>query len=138
MSGDNRRKNISIELRESGGRMNAARRLAADPDTRKDAVGRAYYAAFHAVRAALLTRGLEPKSHRGVRETFRAQFTGPDMLPIDLAAALDRLESARMGADYAAGRDFSDDETNRLLADAEAVIAGVREFLTVGAWLTEA
>ena len=34
------------------------------------AISRAYYAAFHAARAALLTLSESPKSHGGVRNRF--------------------------------------------------------------------
>jgi uncharacterized protein (UPF0332 family) len=135
LSEDNKRRNIASEWREAESRLQTARRWAADPGTRKDAVTRAYYAAFHAVRAVLLTRGLEPKTHRGVRETFRAQFTADGALPEALATKLDHLEAARLGADYAAGREFSAEEAERLLADAEAIVAGARAVLAAGGWL---
>jgi uncharacterized protein (UPF0332 family) len=35
-----------------------------------DAVSRAYYAAFHAAQAALLTEGQKPESHKGVVTLF--------------------------------------------------------------------
>ncbi len=38
------------------------------------AISRAYYAAFHAARAALLTEGESPKSHGGVRNRFGYHF----------------------------------------------------------------
>ena len=39
-----------------------------------DAVGRAYYAGFHAVRALLFSVGLEPRSHRGAIQLFNLHF----------------------------------------------------------------
>lgn len=134
MSDDNKRKNIADEIAEARERLRFAR-LLADAGSGKDAVSRAYYAAFHAARAMLLTLALEPRSHRGLREMFRARFADAGLVPPDLAVNLDRLEAARLGADYGVGRDFAEDEARDLLARAEAVVDGVAAALRAGGWI---
>ena len=49
-------------------------REAGHPD---GAVSRAYYAAFHAARAMVLSIGLEPRSHRGLTTLLGQHFVLP-------------------------------------------------------------
>lgn len=45
------------------------------------AVSRAYYAAFHYVCAALLTKGLEARSHQGAQRLFHLHFIRTGIFP---------------------------------------------------------
>jgi uncharacterized protein len=69
-----------------------------------DAVSRAYYAAFHYARALLLTKGLEPKTHRGVLALLAKHFDSPGGLSSASISSIARLETFRGLADYAAER----------------------------------
>ena len=136
MSEDNKRKNLSDELREAEDRLRSAR-LLRDAGQRKDAVSRAYYAAFHAAKAMLLTEGIEPRTHRGMRDEFRHRMTGAGKLPEALAQTLDRLEAARLGADYGAGADFSDEQTGGFLEDAQRFVDTITANLRAQGWVTQ-
>jgi uncharacterized protein (UPF0332 family) len=83
----------------------------------------------------LLTGDHEPRTHRGTREVFRARYCQAGALPVGLALKLDHLETARAGADYGVGKDFTDAETDLLLGEAEAVLGGVEAALRTGGWL---
>ena len=66
-----------------------------------DGVGHsAYYAAFHAITAALLTRGRESKSHEGTLDLFSAQFANQGLVPKEYAQRAARLYDLRLKADY--------------------------------------
>jgi len=47
----------------------------------RDAVSRAYYAFFDAARAALLTKGMVAKTHKGVNILFEQHFIKPGLFP---------------------------------------------------------
>jgi hypothetical protein len=84
-----------------------------------DAVSRAYYAAFHAARALLMTAGLEPKTHRGVMALLNERFVeiGEEQL-----SSFARLQTFRAIADY--------DARARLSASrASAEVASARSFV---------
>ena len=64
------------------------------------AIARYYFAAFHSARAAVLTRGLEPRSHAGVKSSFSQQFVHSGQLEAGASRVLSRLETERADADY--------------------------------------
>jgi len=80
----------------------AAERNAAAQDF-DTAANRLYYAALHAAKAVLLTEGLDPKSHRGVKRLLVIHFVAPGLLPDWVEPALSRLETERDLADYTSG-----------------------------------
>lgn len=77
---------------------------------------RAYFAAFHAVRAILFARGFEPKSHQGALHLFNLHFVKAGHFAPATSRLLARLQKFREEADY--GEAFVVDE------------AGAREELT--------
>ena len=62
-------------------------------------ISRAYYAAFHAARAALLTVGESPKSHGGARNRFGYHFIRTGRVPKAVGDILDVSETLRNRAD---------------------------------------
>ncbi len=80
MTDENRKRNVADALaraREAG--LAAEALLAAG--LHRDAVSRAYYAAFHHIRALLFARGLEPRSHRGAFQLLHREYMKPGLLP---------------------------------------------------------
>lgn len=65
------------------------------------AVSRAYYAAYHAARALLYEKGLEPKTHEGVRRMLGLHCVVTGELTAGTADALAKLAFMREAADYA-------------------------------------
>jgi len=65
------------------------------------AVSRAYYAAYHAARALLFEKGIEPKTHEGVRRMIGLHYVIPGLLSAAVADALAQLAYMREAADYA-------------------------------------
>lgn len=68
------------------------------------AISRAYYAAYHAARALLYDKGLEPKTHEGVRRLIGLHYVLSNELSAAQGDALARLAFMREAADYAPSR----------------------------------
>jgi uncharacterized protein (UPF0332 family) len=64
------------------------------------AASRAYYAAFYAMEAALLTQGVTCSTHGGVLMTFSERFIKTGVLPATFGAIAARLFRERQIGDY--------------------------------------
>lgn len=121
MTGDNIRANLAEEIARGEECLRAAEHLFAGGFF-NDAVSRAYYAAFHWARALLLTKGIDPKSHRGVMQLISLHFVKDGVLPAEAAAALSQLGAFRELSDYNSSADFS-------AANARAEISRAQAFM---------
>ncbi len=66
----------------------------------EDAVSRAYYAAFHAVTAALASKRLSFSSHGQTIGAFNKHFVKPGLVPREGFSKLQRLFEDRHVGDY--------------------------------------
>lgn len=66
------------------------------------ALTRAYFAVFHAMRAALCGAGFEPRTHRGTLHLFNLHFVKTGAFPPDVSRLGSRLQKYREEADYGA------------------------------------
>jgi len=57
-------------------------------DSLRSSVNRAYYAAYHAVRALLASEGVNPKTHKGVLTMFGEKFIKTGKIGIEFSDAL--------------------------------------------------
>ncbi|MBI2895099.1 MAG: HEPN domain-containing protein [Deltaproteobacteria bacterium] len=73
------------------------------------AVSRAYYAAFHAATAALVSQGVEARTHAGTHDLFFRHLVAPGRLPRALSKDLAALQRYREQADYSASVRFAAD-----------------------------
>jgi uncharacterized protein (UPF0332 family) len=87
------------------------------------AMTRIYFAAFHAARATLFHRDLEPRTHGGVLTLFSLHVVKPGHQPPDTIRLLARLQKFREQADY--GESFVVDEPG-----ASIELAAARAFVT--------
>lgn len=65
-----------------------------------DAVSRLYYYVYHTVRALLLSRGLEPKTHEGSVRLLGMHFIKPGIVDARASHILAKLMKYREEADY--------------------------------------
>ncbi len=93
------------------------------------AISRAYYAAFHAAQAALLTVGEVPKTHAGVRGRFNKHFIVTGHISIAVGAMLTEAEQMRNQADYNALTIFDAHAAADLIADVETFVETVAALL---------
>lgn len=115
--------------REHGNEALAAARCLAQNGFLRDAVSRAYYAAFHWARASLLLKGIEPKTHRGTVQLFSLHFVKDGPLEDDAASLLSHLETYRELSDYTSSANFTVEEAEGELARAEKFIAACRKLV---------
>ncbi|MGO9308815.1 MAG: HEPN domain-containing protein [Spirochaetia bacterium] len=90
---------IRAYLEKAEQKLAVARRLLASGDF-DDSVSRAYYAAFHAVRALLLTAGQNPATHHGAVTLFNLFFIKTGKFERELGRFFTNLKDDRETADY--------------------------------------
>jgi uncharacterized protein len=110
VTGENREANARQELASARDALKVARAALA-LEIPRDAMSRAYYAAFHAVRALLLTEGVEPKSHAGLVRLFGEHWIRPGKLPTRDNLLLTRMGAYRQASDYSYGFPLGMEET---------------------------
>jgi uncharacterized protein (UPF0332 family) len=125
MTAENARDNARQEMRHGDQALLAARHLL-EGGFYNDAISRAYYAAYHWARALLLSRGLDPKTHRGVIQLISLHYVKEGGLSDEQGALLAHLETYRELCDYTSSADFSEAQAREELARAERFIAACR------------
>lgn len=96
----------------------------------RTAVSRAYYAIFHAARAVLWSRGLVPKTHKGLLQLFRQHLVQTGLADKQLGEVLHAAFEDRELADYhAASGSFDRAEVERLIRDAQDFLTRMETLL---------
>ena len=86
-------------LEKAKQKLRVARNLLKSGDY-EDAVSRAYYSAFHAAQAALLTEGLTANTHQGLVSLFGVHLIKTGKLEKRLGKFLSNLKDDRENGDY--------------------------------------
>lgn len=133
MTDENRRRNIADELARAEDAFRAARALAG-LGLNADSISRAYYGAFHCLRALLLSRGVDAKTHAGAIHVFNTEFVRPGVFASSHNRLLAGMQRSRELADYDAAVTFSEDDTAACLRDAEAFRTDVLSYLRQEKW----
>jgi Uncharacterized conserved protein related to C-terminal domain of eukaryotic chaperone, SACSIN len=94
-----------------------------------DAVSRAYYAAFHAMTAALLSRNLSYSSHGQVIGAFNREFIKTDIFPKNYSAVIQALFDDRQIGDYGIFVKISKSAAREHINKAEKMVEAIRLFL---------
>lgn len=94
-----------------------------------EAASRAYYAVFHAVQAALLTKGLAFSKHSGVKEGFNKEFIHTQIFPREFHTIVERLFRDRNIGDYSYDKSVDTEESERNIQDAEKMIRAIADYL---------
>jgi uncharacterized protein (UPF0332 family) len=96
-----------------------------------DAVSRAYYAAFHAMTAALLSRNLSYSSHGQVIGAFNREFIKTSIFPKDFSAIVQALFDDRQIGDYGIFIKISNNTAREHIKNARNLIEAISLFLKV-------
>lgn len=96
------------------------------------AISRAYYAAFHAASAALYAVNVVRGKHVGVQGALNQFLVRPGWLETTYTDIYNRLFALRHSSDYDPKYIASLAEARRLVADADAFVARMRQFLDEG------
>lgn len=119
------RKEIEALLRMSEENLKDARSLLSSGSYRS-AISRAYYVFFDIAKASLLTKGIIPKSHGGAIAKFGEVFVKAGLVKGGYGRAFNRALEARMEADYEALREFTKEEADEVIRDAERFFSEVK------------
>ncbi len=90
---------IQVSVERCRSALESARELL-DSEHYDDSASRAYYAAFHAAAAALLTKGLRFTKHKGLIAAVHRDLVRPGLLSTDAGRALGKLFELRDTGDY--------------------------------------
>lgn len=93
------------------------------------AISRLYYFLLHSVRALLLTKGLEPKSHDGVLRVFGQYFVKEGVIEPKYSHLFARLMKYREEADYNPAYVFTKEDFVEFRGEAEVLSDKIREYL---------
>ena len=105
-----------------------ARRALAEDDW-AFAAGRAYYATFHAMTAALASRGLTYSKHSGVSSFFSLEFIKPGIFPEGFGEMIKELRMDREVGEYSYRAEVTAPRARADVAAAEEIVGAVEGYL---------
>ncbi len=120
--------NISEELKRAKESFNAAAVLF-DNKLLNDAISRLYYFIFYNVRALLLTKGFEPKSHEGALRLLGLHFIKTGLFKPKLSHIFSKLMKYREEADYNPSYIFTIEDFIELRDEVSEQTELIREYL---------
>ena len=95
----------------------------------KSTVNRAYYAMFHATKAALLSRGTDCQSHAGALNRFGEHFIKKGLLDERFAKILHRAYRLREKSDYSPAFTIETAEVEKLIKEAKEFVKAIKSLL---------
>lgn len=128
MTAENRKENIKAELAKAREALCEADLLHSG-GLSTGAVSRLYYFLLHTVRALLLSKGIEPKSHEGVLRTFGLYFIKEDVFEAKFSHIFSKLMKYREEADYNPSFSFSGDDYKTFKKEAEEITTAIEDYL---------
>lgn len=93
------------------------------------AMNRMYYACYYAVSALLVDRGIEAKTHAGVRQMLGMHFVRTGMFPIPLSKFYTDLFDSRQTGDYEDFVYFDEETTSELYPQAVEFVEAIEKML---------
>ncbi len=128
MTEPNMRENIAEELGRADRSLEAADVLY-DHKFFNEAVSRLYYHVLYLVRALLLTKSLEPRSHEGALRWFALHFVKTEAFPAESAHTISKLMKFRGEADYNPSYVFTAEDYQSLRQETRSLAEKIRAFL---------
>ena len=92
----------------------------------RSAISRAYYMFLDLAKAALLTEGIIIKSHTGAVTNFAETFVKRGLIKGDYGRAFRRALEIRFEADYEALHEFTKEEAEEVIKEAEEFLEEVK------------
>ena len=128
MNAKNKKLNIQDEWTRAQTVLKEAKVLI-DQGLLEGATSRAYYAAFHATQAVLLTKELQPKTHQGTLYLFNHHFVKTGLIEPEYSQVLARAAKYREEADYKHNMVFTRKQTEQTIEEIEHFLKRVDSFL---------
>lgn len=95
----------------------------------RDSISRLYYFVLYNVRALLLTKGLEPRSHEGALRLLSLHFIKEGILEPKIAHIFSRLMKYKEEADYNPSYIFTEEDFVSFKSEAEELADKIKEYL---------
>ncbi len=92
-------------------------------------INRLYYSAFYVTVALLLSKGIEVKSHNGVKQKLGEEFVLKGLLSKEIAKTYSVLADYRQKGDYDDLFDFDEEVIKRLLVPVKEYIDKIEELI---------
>lgn len=122
------RDEVQRHLELADEKLEAARLLLADGHFR-DAVGRAYFAMFHAGMALVRTKGPPPRTHRGLALVLGREFVSPGLLSEEEIEYFRAEQHIREAGDYDLWFTLDEAEASEAIEKAESFVRRVEALL---------
>lgn len=87
----------------------------------------AYYAVYHAAKAALLLDGIAPQSHEGIERMFSLYYVKPGKIGAHIGKIIGRLMKLRSEADYYPETPFNSDDSSEAIEKAEIFVKDIQK-----------
>jgi len=97
----------------------------------RSACDRAYYAVFQAATAALTSKGITAKTHRGLKNQFSKEFIKTKQIEEKFIQALEEAFDARQSSNYELYAQFGEEGVKGIIEKAESFVSKIREMLRV-------
>ena len=94
-----------------------------------DAVSRAYYAAFHAAQATLLTEGLEATTHQGLINLFGLHLVKTGKFEKKFGRFLANLKDDRERSDYEIYSTIDQADAEHAVVEAKEFVAAAEQYV---------
>ena len=128
MNEENKRENIREEVDRAYEAMKVSDLLLENGFV-KDAVSKLYDAFLYTIRALLLTKGIEPKSHEGALRLFSLHFVKKGTFEAKDSHIFSKLMKYREQADYNPSYMFIREDFIDLKKEADSVIHEITSYL---------
>jgi len=125
---EEKEKRINRFLEKSKRKLRTAKKLYAEGEY-EDAISRAYYAMYHAAKALLLTKNVEPKTHQGVLRLLGNFFIKTEVIERAYGKMLAYAKELRENGDYDEYYDGTEDDAKTVIEDAENFLERIKEAL---------
>ena len=91
-----------------------------------------YYAVYHGAKAALLNKGVSPKSHEGIERMFSLYYVKVNLIETDIGRIIGRLMKLREEADYYPETSFNLKDSSEAIEVAERFLESIRKVVKFG------
>lgn len=135
MNEENKKENLREEIQRANESLKAAELLFENGFTR-DAVAKLYYTLLYMVRAILLTKGLEPKSHEGALRLFGMHFVKQGVFESKDSHVFSKLMKYREEADYNPSYVFTSEDFIEFKKEAELLMQKINAVLKENGYLS--
>lgn len=95
----------------------------------KNALNRAYYSIFHAIRAVNTLKEFDSSKHSGVIAFFNQNYVKEEIFPKELSKIITQASNNREKADYLDFYIASSEEAQKQIARAEEFSAAIKQYL---------